>query len=216
MNRLILSFKRDLRARQRAILALTGFVIAVAIGACATDPNVQKPAYDTVQQRAEKRAPYLPKNDVEFGIYNDAQKLYDSPTTIIWCSTTWGNASAPLVTVPVAGKLTSSTVSYFPNHRIQDDDIEGAVLTEARSVDGMFHGTPPPYRYGFTPGGQYVDFFNMPTFCTTALTKFQRERTEVALTVDAAAKAADAKAQQALKRGDKAGAQRILEQAVGQ
>jgi hypothetical protein len=51
-------------------------------------------------------------------------------------------------------------------------------------VDGLFHPNPPGYRYGFTPGGQYVDFFNMATFCTTALTEFQRQETRVAVDYD--------------------------------
>jgi hypothetical protein len=75
----------------------------------------------------------------------------------------------------------------------------------------MYHGSPPPYRYGFTPGGQYMDFFNMPTLCTTALTSFQRQTTKVAITVDAQAKAADQAAEAALARGDRAGAQRALD-----
>jgi hypothetical protein len=152
-------------------------------------------------------------NNAELRNYEGAQKLYAQPTTIIYCTTTWGNASAPLVTIPIAGKLTSSSVSYFPSTRDRAvGDGGGAEWTpERRSVDGLYHGSPPPYRYGFTPGGQYVDFFNMPTLCTTALTKFQRQATQVAVTVDSIARAADQQAQDALKRGDKAGAQRILD-----
>lgn len=197
------------------VLAAT-LLASVVFTACGGDES-KTSDYKKVTNHAGDRHAYLPKNDVEFDNYNSAQKVYDSPSTIIWCSTTWGNASAPIVTVPVAGKLTSSTVSYFPATRqfVSSDDSPEFHTPELRSVDGMYHGTPPPYRYGFTPGGQYVDFFNMPTFCTTALTKFQRQQTKIALTPDQVAKAADIKAQDALKRGDKAGAQRILEQAVG-
>jgi hypothetical protein len=80
----------------------------------------------------------------------------------------------------------------------------------------MYHGSPPPYRYGFTPGGQYVDFSNMQVFCTTALTKFQRQNTKVSIENDPTAATADAQAQDALKRGDKAGAQKILSDALGE
>lgn len=152
-------------------------------------------------------------DNAELRNYEGAQKLYASPTTIIYCTTTWGNASAPLVTIPIAGKLTSSSVSYFPSSRAWKPHDQGAgeYTPERRSVDGLYHGNPPPYRYGFTPGGQYVDFFNMPTLCTTALTKFQRQSTKVTIDVDAQAQAADQQAQDALAHGDKAGAQRILE-----
>ena len=149
----------------------------------------------------------------DFTNFNGAQRLYASKSTIIWCTTTWGNASAPLVTVPIAGKLTSSSVSFYPSSRASGDT--GEYTPERRSVDGMYHGSPPPYRYGFTPGGQYVDFSGMPAFCTTALTKFQREATKVSIAVDAEAGKADVSAQKALKRGDKAAAQRILENALG-
>lgn len=46
------------------------------------------------------------------------------------------------------------------------------------------------------------------------LTKFQRQQTTVALTVDAAARAAQSQAERALADGDEAGAQRILEEAI--
>lgn len=163
-----------------------------------------------VNNRAKKMHPYLPQHHVEADNYNRAQQLYDTPSTIIWCSTTWGNASAPIVTVPIAGKLTSSSTTFFSPER-WDGDSDGNVVLPNRSVDGLYHPNPPQYRYGFTPGGQYVDFFGMPTLCTTALTKFQRQETKVSLSVDPKDKAADSAAQAALKRGDKATAERILE-----
>lgn len=161
--------------------------------------------------------PPLPDSP-DFTNYNAAQRLYASKSTIVWCTTTWGNASAPLVTIPIAGKLTSSTVSIYPSSRVVIDTDTGnkEYTPERRSVDGMYHGSPPPYRYGFTPGGQYVDFSGMEVFCTTALSKFQRQNTKVSIAADAEGSQADAQAQAALKRGDKAGAQKILEAALGE
>lgn len=167
------------------------------------------------QKAAEREGVYIPQNDVEFNNYNKAQELYDNPSSIIWCTTTWGNASAPLVTVPVAGKLTSSSVSYFPNQEKVTADLgewNGDMLVEARSVDGMYHGSPGPYRFGFTPGGQYVDFTNMPTFCTTALTEFQRQSTEVSISNDDVSASIQEQAETALQSGDADEAQRLLEQ----
>lgn len=194
---------------KKLIAVALALVAMLAVTACGEHQG-NKSDYSKVLAHAKHRHAYIPQNDVEFKNYNDSQRLYDDPSTIIWCSTTWGNASAPLVTVPVAGKLTSSTTSYFSSEH-WDGDSDGNVVLPSRSVDGLYHPNPPQYRYGFTPGGQYVDFFNMPTFCTTALTKFQRQQTKVALSVDSQAKLADKRAQDALKRGDKKEAQRILE-----
>lgn len=203
-----------MKHRKAALLAAIAAAALLTTASSCDDPNVDEASYKQVDEQAADRTPYLPKNDVEFDNYNRAQQLYDSPDAIIWCTTTWGNASAPLVTVPVAGKLTSSSVSYFPNGRV-DYNSSGNLLVEARSVDGMFHGSPPPYRYGFTPGGQYIDFFNMPTFCTTALTEFQRQQTALSITVDDASIAVQQQAEQALKDGDAAKAQDLLDQLAG-
>lgn len=194
----------------------TLLILAVGCGAVAASSGLDK--IDEVMNRdstiKKVFTPPLPESP-DFLNYNQAQRLYASRTSIIWCTTTWGNPSAPMVTIPVQSKLTSSSVSFYPSSRVKVYENSGEYTPERRSVDGMYHGSPPPYRYGFTPGGQYVDFFNMPTLCTTALTKFQRQETKVALSVDDAAKAADAQAQAALARGDHAGAQKILEDALG-
>lgn len=170
-----------------------------------------------IDSKANSYKPFVQPfpGNAELRNYEGAQKLYSDPATIIYCTTTWGNASAPLVTIPIAGKLTSSSVSYFPSSRTvnpgSDDGTKDEYTPERRSIDGLYHGSPPPYRYGFTPGGQYVDFFNLPTLCTTALTKFQRQQTKVSVTVDQDALNADRQAQDALKRGDRAGAAAALE-----
>ena len=197
---------------KKYLLLLVVAVIALGVVGCTETPDTkEQSAYEKIDKKAKKREPYIPKNDTEFANYNGAQKLYDTPSTIIWCSTTWGNASAPLVTVPVAGKLTSSSTTFFAPEKLVDHGNYSWSVTQARSVDGLFHPNPPQYRYGFTPGGQYVDFFNMPTFCTTALTKFQRQETRVSVAVDDQARTADRLAQEALRNGDKAKAQSILE-----
>jgi len=194
-------------------LAMLG---ALTLASCEASTPAPKTERQQVEENAAARADvYIPQNDVEFNNYNKAQELYDSPSSIIWCTTTWGNASAPLVTVPVAGKLTSSSVSYFPNQEKVRADLgqyDGDMLVEAKSVDGMYHGSPGPYRFGFTPGGQYVDFTNMPTFCTTALTEFQRQSTEVSISNDDVSASIQEQAETALQSGDAAEAQRLLEQ----
>lgn len=199
--------------------SLAAFVLVLAAcGAAIGSTGLSR--IDDIMNRGSTQAkifvPPLPESP-DFLNYNAAQKLYANKNSIIWCTTTWGNPSAPMVTIPIAGKLTSSSVSIYPSTRTYKpgDDGGGEYTQERRSVDGMYHGSPPPYRYGFTPGGQYVDFSNMPALCTTALTKFQRQKTELSIAVDPTAKAADTAAQAALARGDHAGAQKILTDALG-
>jgi hypothetical protein len=184
---------------------LMGLLIFCAFGApsCGSnkgDSNTQKTTKGVQNERSGFPPAYVPKNHTEFNNFNDAQELYDDPSSILWCTTTWGNPSAPMVTIPVAGKLTSSSVSYLPQDYVDTNDSFWA-LRPNFSSDGMYHGSPPPYRYGFTPGHQYVDFFNMPTLCTTAMTEFQRKQTKVSLTIDAAAQQATTQAEAALKAG---------------
>lgn len=194
-----------------AVLAM--FVVFTAESCGGEEPSAAK---QQVESQARRFEPYIPRNAVELSNYNRAQKLYDSPDTIIWCSTTWGNPSSPIITVPIAGKLTSSSTTFFrPEDEVSVGGGDGPnPLGTARSVDGLFHPNPPQYRYGFTPGEQYVDFFNMPTVCTTALTSFQRQSTEVTVNVDPAVREAQRRAEAALARGDNADAQRILQEAL--
>lgn len=192
------------------IAIITGFVFSGCEDA--KHETATEKAQKAMQKDSQERVPYLPKNDVEFSNFNKAQELYDTPSTIIWCSVIPQSNSVPTITVPIAGKLTSSSVSYFrPVERV-DWDSENFVV-EAKSSDGMYHGNPPPYRYGFTPGGQYVDFYNLPTFCTTKPLNYQRQSVQV--DIDTSLDAASKRAEQALKNGDNAQAQRILAAAAG-
>lgn len=193
--------------RKLIALVTTALLATMTLSACSADPDSaaqdanKKARAAAAKHNAEFKAPEI-KHNVEYQNYYNAQKLYDSPTTIIWCTTTWGNANSPLVTVPVTGKLTSSSVSLFPSTQvvIDGDTTNRTYNPELTSVDSMYHGSPPPYRYGFTPGGQYVDFFNMPTFCTTALTKMQRQSSTVTVSVDPEVQAAQRKAEAALAK----------------
>ena len=192
---------------KRYLAGVVGILLVLfATSACDYEDKPSQ-QYKSIEKDAKHREAYIPHNGVEFNNYNKAQKLYDAKDSIIWCTTTWGNANSPLVTVPIRGKLTSSSVSYFSNTRVKDYS-NGTQKIENRSVDGMYHGSPPPYRYGFTPGGQYIDFTDMPTLCTTALSKFQREKTDVTVTFSGGG--AQNNAEDALKNGNAKGAEDAL------
>ncbi|QIG58738.1 hypothetical protein SEA_DATBOI_74 [Gordonia phage DatBoi] len=204
-----------MKLKHKVIASVMALGLAGTMTACAgaSDPAVQSDQDKVNKQVDQRGGAYIPKNNVEFNNYNQAQELYDSPNTIIWCSASFPNDSSPLFTVPIRGKLTSSSVSYFRGQERLDRNTD-PWTAESRSVDGMYHGSPPPYRYGFTPGGEYVDFFGLETFCTTQPTKFQREKTEISLSVDPGLADAQKRAQEALAKGDTAGAQKILEGAT--
>jgi hypothetical protein len=202
---------RRFRFLSTSILLL---LCVVALAGCPGDDKGTKKTTQGVQnERAAFPPSYVPHNHTEFNNFNDAQRLYDSPSSIFWCTTTWGNPSAPMVTVPVAGKLTSSSVSYLPQDYVDRRGDGYYTLRPNFSNDGMYHGSPPPYRYGFTPGHQYVDFFNMPTFCTTAMTKFQRAQTKVTLTIDPEAQMATQQAEAALRAGTDPKTKKISDEA---
>lgn len=194
-------------------IAAVALVSVTALSMASCEDTVQKERLKEVTSNSVNRDAYIPQNDVEFNNYNKAQELFDNPATIIWCSAFPSTPSAPIITVPIAGKLTSSSSSYFSPERL--DMNSGAVLQE-KSVDGMYHGSPPPYRFGFTPGGQYVSFEGgMDVVCTTSLTQFQKDKTYIQIEEDVAHDQ-QAAAEEALKNGDQQAAQDALKNLGGE
>lgn len=193
-----------------------GLVVLFGITGCEVgDKSPNDQAKQQANENGKNFEPYIPSSpNTEQNNYNKAQELYNDASTIVWCTAFPSSPAAPFVTVPVAGKLTSSsTTAFAPDAGIEIPGSDNGGVGTSRSVDGLYHPNPPPYRYGFTPGGQYVDFFNLETLCTTQPLKFQREN--LAITPDSALTNADARAQQALKNGQPNEAQKILEAAAG-
>ncbi|MCC3299654.1 hypothetical protein [Arthrobacter caoxuetaonis] len=190
--------------KTKAVLAFAG---AAVIAATASGCTASQTASYEVNAKANSRSPYLPKNDVEFENYNEAQKLFDDPNSIIWCTSTLPNDSSPIFTVPIRGKLTSSSTSYF-----RGTDSNGY---EERSVDGMYHGSPPAYRFGFTPMGDYVSFEGMEVYCSSKMDSFQRQETYISVDPGSdAVSDAQKKAEEALKAGNPDEAMRLLSEAT--
>lgn len=197
--------QKDFSVSKRIAAIFAALVACVLLVGCSGSSNSAAKNANTAARAAVKsvnstlKAPDT-SNLTEYNNYYKAQTLYNDPSTIIWCTTTWGNANSPLVTVPIAGKLTSSSVSLFPSTQSKEGSNGGVTYNpELPSVDGMYHGTPPAYQYGFTPGGQYVQFTNMEYFCTTSLTSFQRASTQIDITDDTTMNAAQTKAEADLK-----------------
>lgn len=196
-------------------LVLLLALLLAGLAGCGGSSSPQSKAKAAANDSGEAFVPYVPPpGNTEQRNYNDAQKIYNDPATILWCSAFPESAAAPIVTVPISGKLTSSTTTAFRPEEIDTKSGDNTdVVVTARSVDGLYHPSPPAYRFGFTPGGQLVDFFNMPTICTTQPLEFQRQSVtvEVASDLDAAAR----RAERALRAGDSDRAQAILRGAAG-
>lgn len=185
-------------------LAAIGALTLTGCGVSGPPTEVDKANHE-VEKKASDRKPYLPVNDVEFNNYNKSQELYDDPASIQWCTIQPQANTAPMVTIPVAGKLTSSSTSFFPGDKLVED-YDNTVVMENKSVDGMYHGSPAPYRYGFTPAGEYVSFEGQISyFCTTQLMDWQKTEEHSNVTVQV-----EQDAEAALKAGDNAKAGEIL------
>lgn len=163
---------------------------AVSLGltaACIGDGPTTPP---TAAQQAQAKADannasnvYIPKNNVELNNYNNRQRIADDPSTILWCTSAFPIPSSPLFTIPILGKLTSSTKRPTPS-TTTNTTADTSYSPELPGPDGMY-GTSVPYQYGFTPGGVYVEFSaSMNTYCTTEPTIWQRQSTTIAISPD--------------------------------
>jgi len=191
------------------VLVLT--CLSLAIASCINEPVSVMEARAEVQERIEGRNYYVPQNDLEFRNYNRRQILADDPTALLWCTSAFPIPSSPIFTVPIVGKLTSGNKRPYPVDRNPDYTTDR--FLEAPGPDGMY-GTSGEYRYGYTPGGIYADWYNMPTFCTTEPTIWQRESTVIVLQTDPILAEAHRLAREALAAGNEGEATRILEEAV--
>lgn len=185
-------------------------ISVVALGlmvACAGDPAPAQTAQQQAQSKADSNQVYIPKNNLELNNYNSRQKIADDPSTILWCTSAFPIPSSPLFTIPVLGKLTSASKRPFSTSQVNSWG-DTVYSPELPGPDGMY-GPSDSYRYGFTPGGVYVEWSGaMQTYCTTEPSVWQRQSTTIVLSPDkglaaaqsacqalVASKAADAKAQ---------------------
>lgn len=196
-------------ARSLALLVAIALAMAAAMLAAGCGGSSTKPAAapngQTAQDVAAQNAGalHVTTTNVEFNNYNKKQALFDDPSTILWCTYFPPTPGAKPFTVPVSGKLTSSTKRATPPTKvlIAGYGTGGGSSTytpDQPGPDGMF-GSSDQYRFGFTPLGMYEDFENLASFCTTDLTDYGRTEAVLILngtTVDgnAAPKATSPKA----------------------
>lgn len=176
-----------------AVLAVAFTVVGCTSGAGSAASKAKKGS-NALQSQV-----YIPTNNVEFNNYNARQKIADNPATILWCTAYLDNPNVPPQTYPIVGKLTSSNKRpYATTVNAQSGDSD-----EVPGPDEMY-GTSSEYRYGFTPGGVYVDFTGIDTICTTQPTIYQATQTTIVLATDPNLSAATDKASAALTAGKQA------------
>lgn len=192
--------------RSTFFLLLAVLVAALVVASCATNQNT---ALIEAQRNAETGDYYVPENDVERRNYNWRQEVADDPSLILWCTFFPENPSAPMITVPILGKLTSGGKRPFAQYQYDGGENPGA--------DGMY-GSSGEYRYGFGPAGkyEYYDFYGVQTFCTTVPLVFQREETVIVMEKDPTLQAAGEQARQAMINGDPDLANEILLNAINE
>lgn len=138
---------------------------------------------------------YQSQNFIERQIFNHRLEISDDPSTILFCTTY--PYDEPPRTYIIAGKLVSGTKRPDSPNNGADN---GAIGTERADAQGMY-GSSVPYRFGFTPGGVYIDFTDLATKCSTeAASTKQTSVGAVTVKNDALTESAH-EAQAALKAG---------------
>lgn len=192
--------KRKKWLRIGAVVLLIGLVVS----ACGSDHSGPSSAKNDAE-RASKNLQdqiYRPTHDVEFHNYNDRLKVADDPATILWCTAYFASPNNKPTTYPIVGKLTSSNKRPYSSTKVYTGSNDGvdAYSPEVVGPDHMF-GASSEYRYGFTPGGAYVDFTGIETICTTEPTVYQATQTTIVLGTDPNLQALTNQAEAALKAG---------------
>lgn len=188
--------------RATSLVFFLGATLVVS-GCSATTPSKPNAQQEAVK-RAEERENYVPKNDVEGENYNARQRLSDNPSTLVWCSAYPANPNVKPFTVPIVGKLTSGNKRPYPTSQGFHGGSDGVAsgndyfTPELPGPDGFF-GSSGEYRYGFDPAGNYHDFYNMETYCTSVPTVIQKNTTEIAISVSGDLNKLDEAAQIALE-----------------
>jgi len=172
-------YQKSLWRRGVAVAALFA-AAAFALGGCTGDKPKSGANGESI---AKNRAPVELKNDVEGKNYARRLTLADNPASLIWCTAYPSSPSAKAFTVPIVGKLTSSTKRPTPTEQtIIDGDTTGRTYNpELPGPDGMY-GASIPYQYGFDPAGNEHDFsLSLEMHCTSVPDIIQKETTQLAV-----------------------------------
>ena len=186
-------------------------VIALFMVACGGEeaPTAQERASDIAASREDT---YQPVNFIDFQNFNNWAQMSDDATTILWC--TFLPFGHEKITVPIVGKLTDSGKTPFPTKFVVDPAEFGKDPKPAEKADPFaMYGVSSEFRYGFDPVGNYIDFTDLPSFCTTEPRVFQQTQSTIVIDTDPFLKDITQRARAALKAGDNELAVEILREA---
>lgn len=168
-----------------AVVAAVAVVVAALVFA----------ACGSTSRGSQQQPTYQSKNFIERQKFNRRLQISDDPSTVLFC-TAFPFDAKPF-TVPIAGKLVSGTKRPDPPTNEGDN---GQVGTEREDAQGMY-GPSVPYRFGFTPGGVYEDFTDLPTECSTQAKSYKETSIGLVSSPNSALSAAGAQAQAVLREG---------------
>lgn len=179
--------------RTRAFKVALGFaflvLVVLIIAGCGSSQQ------DKEAQVRKEHPAYQAHNYIERQIFNHRLEISDDPSTILFC-TTLAFDRPPKVDI-IAGKLVSGSKRPDP---LYNEAEHGGSGTETQDAQGMY-GQSVPYRFGFTPGGQYVDFTDLPTECTTEAQSTKKTNIGDVVVHNAELSTAANEAQQVLRSG---------------
>lgn len=140
------------------------------------------------------------QNYTERKIANERIAKTDDPAHVEFCTFWPPTPGAKPITVPIAGKLVSSTKR--PDDPLGYDGTDGGGLASFNRADAQgMYGSSVPYRYGYTPGDIGWEFPADNTTCSDAPTKFQADNTLLVSATDNKLAAAQQEAQAVLREG---------------
>ena len=194
-------------------------VVVIALSGCEDKtgaPATQRQIQQQVKQRQEARTVYVPQNDVEFRNYNWRVEVADDSTTILWCTFFPPTVGQEPFTVPVIGKLSSSGKRPFPKLKAMTGSSTYTYTPEERQPDGMY-GESSLYRYGYGPQGKgaYMDFTDLPSFCTLLPTVWQQNETRIIIKQSDMLNEISSQVRKAMQEGRLDDALELLGQAEG-
>jgi hypothetical protein len=206
-------FVLDLRGLSRPTLAAL-LILLVGCGVVAAKGGLDK--VDEIMNRDSTAkllpsASCLPKCSADFNNYVENAKRRIDPRTVQFCTIFPDTPGVKPFTIPIVGDMTSSSVSFYPTSRAVNGDNNSnkyEYTPDRRSYDGMYHGSPPPYRYGFDAisNAEHKIGGNLGWWCTDTPQPSQIQDTTLNVTLVANAKQLTSEINNSLSHGDRSGA----------
>lgn len=211
---------RSIKSKGFSLMLLLA-LCAVAITGCGGDTTSSAQDQAVKESNALQSQVYQTKHNIDFRNYNLRQKVSDDPATILWCTffpsgiqnVTDGSTPGQAITVPIAGKLTSSNKRPYDNVDYWDAGSNSWYPRELPGPDKMY-GASAEYRYGFDPTlTDYQDVTALPSYCTTNPKVWQTQKTQLVVETDKTINGLTKAAEASIRAGNPERALALLKQA---